>query len=184
MDGNAVSELNNCTVYGSVFGAGFSADVPKVNVYPAVSKSGDVYTNCYNPEPTYNTNTGQFEKGERPDPVEYTWSSNGSTSSPFTDNGNSHEIYTDKELNDLGKVLGNVTLTIKGASKVGTLDGENNLVDGTGNVFGGGDQSAVGGATPSTVIVNLQGQTNVLGNVYGGGNKGAVSGTTTVNIQD
>lgn len=175
VDGNAVSELNNCMVNGNVFGAGFSASVPTVKVYPAVSKSGSVYTNCYNPEPKYNSSTGQFEKGVRPDPVEYTWSSSGSTSDPFTDNGDSHEIFTDKDLDNLGKVLSNVTLTLKGTTKVGTEG-----VATTGHVYGGGDESTVAGNT--TVI--LKGDAKVLGNVYGGGNKGQVGGSSEVKIQD
>ena len=164
VDGNAVSVLNNCTVYGNVYGAGFSASVPTVNVYPAVSKSNDVYTNCYDPEPKYNTNTGQFEKGVRPDPVEYTWSSSGSNAEPFTDDGDSHEIHTDENLNNLGKVLSNTTLTIKG----------NSLVHGS--VFGGGDESAVDGNTEVQILE----RTRVNGNVYGGGNMGEVSGNTKV----
>ena len=179
VNGNAVSELNNCTVYGNVFGAGYSASVPTVNVYPAVSKVGDVYTNCYNPEPKYNSNTGQFEAGVRPEPVEYTWSSAGSNGSPFTDDGDSHEIHTDEDLDDLGKVLNNVTLTLKGNTTVGTFDNGGNLTSG-GNVYGGGDESAVTGNT----TVNLQDNTHVGGNVFGGGNRGTVSGSSSVTIQN
>lgn len=170
VDGNAVSILNNCTVRGNVFGAGYSATIPTVDVYPAVSKAGSnpvVYTNCYNPEPTYNTKTGQFEKGERPDPVTYTWDAAGSTVAPFTDDGNTHKIYTDKDLNNLGKVLGTATLTLTGTTQV------------SGNVYGGGDMSAVSGNT--TVI--LQEGTHVLGNVYGGGNNGTVGGKSSVEIK-
>ena len=166
VNGDAVSVLNNCTIHGNVFGAGYSASVPTVNVYPAVSKSG--YINCYNPEPKYNTNTGQFEKGVRPAPVEYIWSSAGSTSAPFTDNGDSHEIYTDKNLGDLGKVLGNVDLTLKG----------NTVVDG--NVFGGGEMSGV----QDNTIVKLQGNTHVTGNIYGGGDQGPVGGDSEVIIKN
>lgn len=172
VDGNAVSELNNCTVNGDVFGAGYSATIPTVNVYPAVSRSGSagnyVYTNCYNPEPTYNTNTGQFEKGVRPDPVEYIWSSAGSTDSPFTDNGDSHEIYTGEDLNDLGKVMGAVTLTLKGTTTVG------------GSVYGGGEESAVSGNT----TVTLMGKTHVYGDVFGGGDEGPVGGSSEVILKD
>lgn len=174
VDGNVVSELNNCTVYGNVFGGGYSASVPTVNVYPAVSKSGSLYTNCYDPEPKYNSKTGQFEKGVRPDPIEYTWSSSGSTSDPFTDDGDSHEIYTSQNLDELGKVLSNVTLTLKGNTTIGTLGDSN-----TGNVYGGGDDSAVDGDT----TVYLQGNTEVYGNVFGGGNRGVVEGSANVNIE-
>ena len=174
VDGTAVSELNNCTIMGNVFGGGYSATTPTVYVYPAVSKTGTTYTNCYDPEPTYNSNTGQFEKGVRPDPVEYTWSSSGSTSEPFTDDGDSHMIYTGQNLDDLGKVLSNVTLTLKGNTTIGTLGDSN-----TGNVYGGGDESAVNGN--ATVI--LQGKAEVYGNVFGGGNHGTVAGNTEVIIE-
>ena len=168
VDGDAVSVLNNCTINGNVFGGGYSASVPTVDVYPAVSVSGTTYTNCYNPEPTYNTNTGQFEKGVRPNPVEYTWSSVGSTANPFTDNGDSHEIYTDKNLGDLGKVLGNVDLTLKGNTTV------------AGSVFGGGEMSGVRDNT----LVKLQDNTQVAGSVYGGGDQGPVGGNSEVIIKD
>ena len=49
-----------------------------------------------------------------------------------------------------------------------------------GNVFGGGDSSAVTGNT----TVTLAGNANVLGNVFGGGNEAPVSGSATVNIKD
>lgn len=179
VNGDAVSMLNNCTVYGNVFGGGFSATTPTVNVYPAVSNTGSIYVNCYNPEPFYNSNTGQFEKGIRPDPVEYKWSPQGSTANPFTDEGASHEIYTDKDLSNLGKVLGNAILTLKGNTTVGTLEG-GSLAPGTGNVYGGGDESSVHANT--TVI--LQGNAHVLGNVYGGGNNGPVEGDSEVKIID
>ena len=68
-----------------------------------------------------------------------------------------------------------MSLTIDGNSKIGTEG-----VNATGNVYGGGDESAVAGNT--TVI--LKGDAKVLGNVYGGGNKGAVGGSSEVLIQD
>ena len=81
---------------------------------------------------------------------------------------------------NLGSVDGNVNLTIKGNSKIGT-DGD---TSGTkGNVFGGGESSYVTGATHK-VTVNLQGNTEVLGNVFGGGDEGVVEGSATVNIQN
>lgn len=56
----------------------------------------------------------------------------------------------------------------------------NSLVEGTGNVFGGGDESTVSGNT----TVTLEQGATVHGNVYGGGNQGTVGGNSTVNIHD
>jgi hypothetical protein len=73
---------------------------------------------------------------------------------------------------------------------VGTLldeGGENEtLKEGTGNVYGGGDQSAVtvGESNTGNTTVILKGNAQVHGNVYGGGNKGTVSGSSRVLIQD
>ena len=101
---------------------------------------------------------------------------------------------------NLGSVAGNVTLTLKGDTKVGTLVTTENeethesvttLTSGTGNVFGGGEQSYVTKSKGSNnqpvdntgnTTVNLQGNTEVLGNVYGGGDQGVVEGSTQVNI--
>ena len=90
--------------------------------------------------------------------------------------------YTWNSLDNLGAVLNNVTLTLGGDSKVGT---EGNPE--TGNVYGGGDASAVkkkdGVADSGNTTVILQGNAEVLGNVFGGGNEGLVEGSATVNIQ-
>lgn len=51
-----------------------------------------------------------------------------------------------------------------------------------GNVYGGGDASAVIGSGNS-VTVNLKGNTTVNGDVFGGGNEGLVEGSTEVNIK-
>ena len=62
-----------------------------------------------------------------------------------------------------------------------------NLKTGTGNVFGGGDESGVlqiDASTPAQVNVILQQAVHVYGNVYGGGNNGPVGGNSSVTIQD
>ena len=51
-------------------------------------------------------------------------------------------------------------------------------VNGTGNVFGGGDESEV----LQDTFVFVKDQTKVLGNIYGGGNIGKVGGNTKVII--
>lgn len=88
-------------------------------------------------------------------------------------------IYTDIDLStsNLGSVDGNVNLTIKGNSVIGTAG------DATkGFVFGGGDQSYVLGES-NNVTVTLMGNTQVLSDVFGGGNRGNVEGSTKVEIK-
>ena len=100
----------------------------------------------------------------------YTWTHTyGNTGQPITGN----LFYTEVPLDNLGAVQGNVTLTIKGQSVVGT-EGDTT----TGNVFGGGEASAVNG----NITVILQDDTHVVGNVFGGGDQGKVEGNTEVKI--
>ena len=92
-------------------------------------------------------------------------------------------VHTDANLStsNLGSVEGNVNLTIKGNSVIGT-DGNAN----TGNVFGGGELSYVvtnSKIKEQKVTVNLEGENEVLGNVFGGGDKGEVQCSTEVNIR-
>ena len=177
--GTITSELDSCTVNGNVYGAGYSASLPPLEVRDA----------GFTTNPNYNQSSGMFEPGVFSGTTTFTWKNateagvtltNDQSGSDLTTN---HNIYTDVDLNTLGTVTGNVSLTIKGTSKIGTLDGEGNLVEGTGNVFGGGEESAVSGAS-ATVTVTLQGKTEVYGDVFGGGNKGRVEGSTTVTIED
>ena len=84
------------------------------------------------------------------------------TGNPNFSYGGKYYCYTGVELSNLGTVGGNTTLVIKGNSVI------------QGNVFGGGDESAVDGDTE----VRILGKTKVFGNIYGGGNMGTV-GTTT-----
>ena len=178
VDGNATSTLTNCTVKGNVFGAGFSVTIPKVDIR-------DLRTNPFIPEPFYNTNTGVYEKGGYPDNTSYSWIHVEDLGNSSALDEDTHSIKTTENLNDLGKVLGNVNLTIKGNTTVGTMittgdeeTGDEETTLSGGNVYGGGDESAVSGNT----IVTIEGNTEVLGNVFGGGNKGKVTGTATVNI--
>ncbi len=170
--GNVISTLNDTEVRGSVFGAGFSATIPEVQFHSAKEEPFiDVYTGIITPPGDGTINT-------------YRWThSSGTPQNPITNNPNYngidelHYFYTDDPLINLGAVNGNVTLTIEGKSTIGTF--ENGMVKhGTGNVFGGGDESAVGGGT----LVKILDRTKVFGNIYGGGNMGKVSGDTKVII--
>ncbi len=168
VDGAVESVLEDCFVKGNVFGAGFSATLPKIPV---------MRTGGFNVEPLYDPQAGVFLPAVSPDIDEYTWEHHDvvDATSNAIDEEN-HKLFTVEniEKENLGSVSGNVTLTLKGNTIVG--DG----TEGTGNVFGGGAESVVNGNT--TVI--LQGGTKVLGNVYGGGNEGEVGGNSQVTIQD
>ena len=136
VSGNVESLLKgNTIIEGSVFGAGYSASIPTFHVqdksrvvYPKMDFAGTI-TDGYIPytptvyEWTNDNNNGQATK-----------------SNPTYSKGGKNYCYTWNSLADLGKVTGNVTLTITGTTEV------------KGNVFGGGDQGEVGGST----TVNIQ----------------------------
>ncbi|MBO4718852.1 MAG: hypothetical protein J5658_03155 [Prevotella sp.] len=184
VDGNIVSSLTDCTVKGNVFGAGYSGTPPSLKVFSTDGTSAGGFKTI----PNYNTTTGVFEKGVYPDGLEYTWSTkgsvtDGSNSGSLTDDSEGHWIHTDN-LSNLGSVIGNVTLTIKGDSRIeGKVFNEDGTVktDEIGGVYGGGEKSAVTGSDYS-VTVNIEGSATVLGNVFGGGKDGIVEGNTVVNI--
>ena len=185
VDGPVTSILDGCTVEGNVFGAGFSASTPKIEV---------MNTGGFVKAPYFDSNLGVYLAPTFPATVTYTWEySNTKVNSTNTaiDKTN-HILYTnvDIEPSNLGSVNGDVILTLKGDTKVGTMvtttdeetgDEVSTLQENTGNVFGGGALSYVTGAT-HTVTVNIQGDTEVFGNVFGGGDQGVVEGSTEVNI--
>ena len=179
--GDVTSTLEDCTVKGNVFGAGYSASKPKINV----RSSG------FSTLPKFNSGSGMFEPGvptgfgDMTGTDEFEWTTHAfpaNGQNAIDESGSPKYVWTNQTLtnDNLGVVSSNVTLTLKGTTTtVGTLEG-GNLKAGTGNVFGGGDESAVTGNT----IVNLQQGTHVYGNVYGGGNNGPVGGNSKVIIQD
>ena len=164
--GNAISILDGCTVKGNVFGAGYSVQTPTVKV---LDNGG------FNPVPYYNNNTAVYEKAGFPGSQIYTWAHGSVTDGNNALEDDDHTIITNEVITGLGEISGNVTLTIKGESEIGT-EGD----PATGNVYGGGEESAVTGNT----TVNLEGGVTVHGNVYGGGNEGSVGGNSQVNIQN
>ena len=169
--GDATSTLTNCTVLGKVFGAGYSVDIPTVNVR---NLGG------WSVVPYYNNSTAVFEEPIWQSEVTYTWDTQSVSvgNNALVDDG--LKIKTNESLEGLGAVTGNVTLTLNGTTKVG-YDEDGNPVDGGGNIYGGGEASAVKGSG-HTVTVNLGGSTTVLGDVFGGGDQGEVEGSTKVNI--
>ena len=177
--GDIVSLLTNCTVKGNVFGAGQSATVPAVEVFDLGGFAAE------GSAPNYNQATGVYEQGTYPAKQTFNWkhvNSISNNSQCLEVDGDNRYIKTTQDLETLGAVDGNVTLTIQTDNGKTTTIGTVGNSD-TGNVFGGGEQSSVTGAT-HTVTVNLKGpgNTNILGNVFGGGDQGEVSGSATVNI--
>ena len=173
--GTITSELDNCTVKGNVYGAGYSTPSLTLEVRDA----------GFTTAPNYNSSSGMFEPGVFSGTTTFQWETgnfpNNGTKDPKFDSG---KITTDVNLetSNLGSVNGDVNLTLKGTTKVGTLEG-GVAKAGTGNVYGGGQSSYVTGAA-HTVTVNIQGDTDVYGNVFGGGDQGNVEGSTIVNIKE
>ena len=185
VSGTANSVLNDCTVHGNVFGGGYSAMREKVPVRDA----------GFTKIPKFNSNTGMFEAGTFSGTTEYEWKehalpANGNKA--IEDSGDKHYIYTDVDLDALGKV-GNTVLTIQGNTVVeGNIfqyddngkvvkdgSGNNVIMETTGGVFGGGDESAVNQNTQ--VTVEATGTDGVL-NVFGGGNTADVIGDAEVTM--
>ena len=191
VNGNITSTLTDCTVMGNVFGGGFSGTIEPFRIhdrtkteFPYIDKAGIMhngtlyyvqdgtqdryYTWCYR-----KSDTEFFPSGVI---IPSTATTNNPT---FQDADGNWHVLTTVSLEGLGAVSGNATLTInttdEGQSIIGTTgDGT------TGNVYGGGAESAVNGNT----IVTLQGNTHVLGNVFGGGDQGVVEGSAEVKIED
>ena len=161
VEGDVTSTLDSCTVNGNVYGAGFSASLPTV----------EVDSIGFRTEPYYYEALGTYRTGVKGQTTTYTWQHGNSIG---VDNPN-HILYTTEDLTTLGTVTGNVSLTITGDSRIGTV--ENDPL--TGHVFGGGEESKVDGNTS----VILSGKTEAFGNVYGGGNKGIVGGNSSVTLQ-
>ncbi len=182
VEGNVTSVLDSCTVKGNVFGAGFSASLPTV----------EADSIGFRVEPYYYESLGTYRTGIKGHTVTYTWRDTTVTvnSTATAVDNEKHFLYTNEDLNTLGTVQGNVTLTLKGNTTVGTMEGtpgSQTLKSGTGNVFGGGDESGVleiNESTPAQVKVNLEEGVTVYGNVYGGGNEGPVGGSSEVKIKD
>ena len=168
--GNIISTLDGCTVKGSAFGAGFSATMDPVKV---------MGTGGFQTEPYYLDQAGIYQDGVYPLTDDYKWVHKDEVKSTESAiNEGNKELYTTVDLkkSNLGSVNGNVNLTIKGNSVIGTIGNSQ-----TGDVYGGGDESYVTGSG-NKITVTLAGNTEVYGNVFGGGNEGLVEGSTEVKI--
>ena len=170
--GDVTSTLENTTVYGSAFGGGFSAETPS---FPIHDKSTVVFP--FRDLARVN-HPGLLDYVKDDGKVRYyKWihdlpaGVSATTSDPAFNYNGEWYCFTEKEMTNLGSVEGSTTITLKGNCTIGTLG-----KSGTGNVFGGGDESAVNGST----LVKVLDQTKVFGNIYGGGNMGTVGGNTKV----
>lgn len=197
VDGTINSTLNGCRVSGNVFGAGYSAERPKVPYRNGGFEAGGV--------PTIDVNAGVFADGVKStNVVELELNPGQSLSNNTTAIGTSGKIDTDFDEDDLkalGTVSGEVTLNINdytvdsntikteitgnvygGGAKSNATSNVNVNISGGAmtDVYGGGDEGKVGG----NCTVTLSGSAEVNGNVFGGGNEGLVEGSTEVNIQE
>jgi len=216
VNGTVTSTLKDCTILENVFGGGFSSAIEPFRIhdkgqthFPYIDKAG-IMQNGSN-----GTNSCEYLKNADGTDRYYTWS-NAPGHEPlvnptFQGEDGKWYVYTTVSLEGLGEVSSNVDLTLKGNTTVGHTEG-NSLIGG--NVYGGGDMSAVNGnatvtitgnaevkgnvfgggnaasvgvvtsGTPGNTTVKLQQGARVLGNVYGGGNEGPVGGNSEVIIKD
>ena len=155
--GTATSVLEDCTVKGSVYGAGYSASLPTVEV-----RDGGFTQN-----PNFNQQSGMFEPGIFSGTTTFTWKNAAEAGVTLKDKESgsdltNHILYTNTELTGLGEVA-KAVLTINGTTTVAE------------SVYGGGEESGVGGDTEVTVnggFIGAEGGTSYgyrYGNVYGGG---------------
>ena len=189
--GDVTSTLTDTEIMGSVFGAGYSASVPEVTIY-----------NKNKTAPTLNVYTGIITPTPDPDPnstsTTYTWCYKNKTTdevipsgvvipagvgtgNPTFEYGGKKYFYTEESLENLGTVTGKVTLNIEGTTTVAH------------SVYGGGEESGVGGNTEVNVKGGTIGTTGkggaTWGNVFGGGKgkendvtAGLIKGNTNINI--
>ena len=172
--GTAKSTLDGCTVHGSVFGGGYSATLPTIEVRDA----------GFTTDPNYNSASGMFEPGVFSGTTTYDWKhvaplpSDGSAG--FVTEDGKNYVKTDVDLTALGQVA-NTNLTVKGNTLVegNIFNADGSVKETTGGVFGGGDMSAVNHNTEVKIQGTAEG--GVL-NVFGGGNTADVLENTTVMI--
>ena len=188
VNGNVTSTLRDCTILGNVYGGGFSGKIEPFRIhdkdqphFPYIDGGGLMqdgmnrlnsleyidreYTWCYK-----NASGQMFPQGVVI-PAGTNTGRNATFEYPL--GSNKWYVLTTVPLEGLGAVEKNASLTLEGTTTVGTPG-----VSGTGNVYGGGDESEV----LQNTLVLVKDQTKVFGNIYGGGNMGAIGGNTKVII--
>ncbi len=186
VNGNVTSTLTDCTILGNAFGGGFSGKIEPFRIhdknnahFPYLDGAGLMqdglnrlnsleyidreYTWCYK------NSAGQMFPQGVVIPSNANTGANATFEYPV--GSNKWYVLTTVPLEGLGAVSNDASLTLEGSTTVGTPG-----VSGTGNVFGGGNESAVSENT----FVHIKDQTKVFGNIYGGGNMGEVGGNTKV----
>lgn len=192
VNGSVTSTLKDCTVKGNVFGGGYSGKIEPFRIhdksktkFPYIDKAGVMqdangvfdyvkntdgtdryYTWCYRKSAT------EFFPEEVVIPSDASTNTNLKATFEYPKGSNKWYVLTTVSLEGLGAVSQYTSLTLNN-TVVGT-EGDAN----TGNVYGGGNESAVNGNT----TVNLEGNTQVKGSVFGGGNKAKVGGSAKVNV--
>ena len=167
VNGTVNSTLTDCTVKGNAFGGGYKAVSNEVKVYPAAEPTLSIY----------NGETSIFSEFGQTTPEIYTWQQ-GTGTTPSANEGQKI-LYCPNSVTmaNLGNVTGAISLTINGSEDIGSKIGTEEI-EGTGNVFGGGNESR----SLNNTTVEMGGNTRVLSSVYGGGNLADVNGSTSVNI--
>lgn len=158
--GTATSELEDCIVNGNVYGGGYSASLPSI----PIRDSG------FATIPKFNNQSGMFEPGVFSATTDFDWAQ-GSLEEykPAINTADGkHDIYTEIDLGNLGKVK-NSHVTIKGSA-----------TEIVGDVYGGGALASMDES--GKTMVSLIGGT-INGNVYGGA-QGRLSGTKDENGKD
>ena len=190
-DKTVTSVLTADIVHGNIFGAGFSASIP---TFPAHDKSKVFYPRRDAAGVVIPGSVG-YVTGDDGKVIQYEWcyknpstnevipsgveipASANTTNPVFEYPAGSGKWYclTTKSLENLGLVSGTVTLTLNNCI-VGTMLENGQIKPDTGNVFGGGNESAVSGDTE----LLIKDHSRIFGNIYGGGNMGKVNGKTKV----
>ncbi|MCQ2127886.1 MAG: hypothetical protein MJZ08_00430 [Bacteroidaceae bacterium] len=177
VNGTINSSLTNCDVVENAFGGGYKAAATTIDVYPTGGNTWQVWDGTYKAysDPIY------------PTPEIFTWQ-HGNNNRADDD---ANILYTTADMTQMGRVTGNITITINGGTIGKNVYGGGNespsdkqtnvtITGGaqiTGDVYGGANMANVGDAT----IVDILAGT--VGNVFGANNvSGTKSGTVTVNI--
>ena len=178
VDGTATSKLDGCTVYGNVFGGGYSASIPSV----------PVRATGFEKIPFFNKNAGIFDMGKKNGTTNFKWNEVETLPANNADALASGNIPTKVDIDALGQV-DHTVLTISGDTYVkGDIHTYNNNGDiikteQIGGVFGGGDESTVNGNTKVDVQgTATSGINQGINNVYGGGNTADVLGDALISV--
>ena len=151
VNGTINSSLTNCDVVENAFGGGYKAAATTIDVYPTGGNTWQVWDGTYKAysDPVY------------PTPEVFTWQHGNNNRADDAAN----ILYTTADMTQMGRVTGNITITING----GTIGK---------NVYGGGNESP----SDKQTNVTITGGAQITGDVYGGANKANVGDATIVDI--